>query len=232
MDPGNSSHLLVAFGGDGVFESADFAATWHAVPLRLTRGSERGPTVPTRREASLSQIADAAWDVSGGDRRIFLATDAGVFVEGYGWVDDGLTSFLTTSIAYSRTQQKLLVGTEANGVFALDVPRVGDVAAPGGAGEPEAALSPSAVFVAPNPFVASTSIRFSVPGPNALVRLEVFEAGGRRVQGIHDGPLPAGEHSLTWDGRDAQGRRVAAGVYFFRLDVGGKLTTKHATRLR
>ena len=30
----------------------------------------------------------------------------------------------------------------------------------------------------------------------------------------------AGEHSLSWDGRDDYGREVASGVYIYRLDVG------------
>ncbi|MFN8179656.1 MAG: FlgD immunoglobulin-like domain containing protein [bacterium] len=228
MDPGNSSHLLVAFRGDGVYESTDFATTWRGVPLGLLRNAQPMPAAPRRREAALCQIADAAWDVSGSDHRVFLATDRGVFVEGYGWVDDGLTSLRTTSIAYSRTQQKLLVGTETEGAFALDVPRLGDAPALDAAdGHSVATLS-----LAPNPFVASTSIRFSVPRADIAVRLSVFDATGRRVRSIHDGALPPGERSLSWDGRDSAGRRVAAGVYFLRLDVGGTLTTKRAILLR
>jgi flagellar hook assembly protein FlgD len=32
--------------------------------------------------------------------------------------------------------------------------------------------------------------------------------------------LPAGEHAVTWDGRDSAGRRAPAGAYFARLVTG------------
>jgi flagellar hook assembly protein FlgD len=35
-----------------------------------------------------------------------------------------------------------------------------------------------------------------------------------------DASLPAGVHTYTWDGRDDQGREVASGVYFCRLQAG------------
>jgi len=52
------------------------------------------------------------------------------------------------------------------------------------------------------------------------VRLEVFDAMGRRVRMLADGPYPAGFHAQVWDQRDAQGRAVAAGVYLYRIQAG------------
>lgn len=63
--------------------------------------------------------------------------------------------------------------------------------------------------VSPNPFRASTVIR----GGRGL-RVEVCDRAGRAVRAL------TGEGAVTWDGRDARGRRVEAGVYFVR-PVGG-----------
>jgi flagellar hook assembly protein FlgD len=84
------------------------------------------------------------------------------------------------------------------------------------------------VAVHPNPFGARTAVSFSMAQPGAAL-LELFDVAGRRVRSIWARALDSGEHTLLWDGRDADGRRAPAGVYFFRLqapdiDRRGKLT--------
>lgn len=69
----------------------------------------------------------------------------------------------------------------------------------------------------PNPFNPSTSIPFtlSVPG---RVRIEIYNVSGQRVTLLDAGDVAAGLHSVMWNGRDARGRAVASGVYFYRLE--------------
>lgn len=73
----------------------------------------------------------------------------------------------------------------------------------------------------PNPFNPATKIEFSLlQADNA--RLEVFDAAGRLVRTLISGgsaPLAAGDHAVTWNGRDDAGLPVASGVYFYRLTV-------------
>ena len=57
-------------------------------------------------------------------------------------------------------------------------------------------------------------------------------ADGRLVDTIHRGPLPAGESSFTWQGRDRNGRAVASGSYFLRLTGPGVHATARAVLLR
>jgi hypothetical protein len=69
----------------------------------------------------------------------------------------------------------------------------------------------------PNPFsVGATRIGFALPR-DARTTLRVFDVQGRVVRTLVDGPLSAGRHDVTWDGRNEEGRQVATGVYFYRL---------------
>jgi hypothetical protein len=83
----------------------------------------------------------------------------------------------------------------------------------------------------PNPFVRSTSVAFALDR-DQNVRLDVFDVAGRRVRTLDAGALSAGEHSVTWDGADASGRRVPAGSYFYRLQVGERVETSRVVLLR
>ncbi len=55
---------------------------------------------------------------------------------------------------------------------------------------------------------------------------------GQRVAVLHDGPHKAGFHRLHWDGRDDQGRRLASGVYVYRLVTADGAHTRKLTLLR
>jgi hypothetical protein len=83
----------------------------------------------------------------------------------------------------------------------------------------------------PNPFNPSTTITFGLPAASD-VTLTVFDVQGRRVATLIDGPLAAGFRSFTWHGLDNNGRRVGSGVYFCRLEAGGKVFTKKMVMLK
>jgi len=95
----------------------------------------------------------------------------------------------------------------------------GVVVVTGTVGVPE---TPAAVVLgfarepAPNPSHAGVSFDFATARPGA-VRADVFDAAGRRVATVLDRTFAAGIHSAAWNGRDASGARVAAGVYYLRL---------------
>ena len=71
---------------------------------------------------------------------------------------------------------------------------------------------------APNPFNASTRIRFEIPH-SSTVSLRVFDTLGREVRRLVDAELPAGSHGCNWDGRDARGEDLGTGLYFLWLRV-------------
>ena len=69
-----------------------------------------------------------------------------------------------------------------------------------------------------SPAVGEAAIAFTLPG-NDRVRLAVYDLSGRWVQTLVDARLPGGAHTVTWNGRNARGARVPAGVYLCRLDA-------------
>ena len=77
---------------------------------------------------------------------------------------------------------------------------------------------------APNPARGAALLRYTLPSA-APVRLALFDVAGRRVRVIEEGGRDAGEHAAPFDGSDADGRAVAAGLYFVRLEAGGRSAT-------
>ncbi len=85
---------------------------------------------------------------------------------------------------------------------------------------------------APNPFNASTTIRYDVGQPG-LVKISVFDVAGRHVRTlVSRRHLSAGTHSVTWDGTDDAGGAAASGVYIVRLVTGASVVHARATLVR
>lgn len=72
----------------------------------------------------------------------------------------------------------------------------------------------------PNPSAGSVSIAFTLPR-GGRTKLAVYDVRGRLVRVLIDKELPTGVHSAGWNGM-ANGRRVAAGLYFYELIVDGR----------
>jgi len=83
----------------------------------------------------------------------------------------------------------------------------------------------------PNPFNPATRLQYDIPR-SAWVSLHLHDATGRRVRTLVPVQvLPAGRHEVLWDGRDDQGRAVASGVYFARLESGARVLAKRRLTL-
>ena len=77
----------------------------------------------------------------------------------------------------------------------------------------------------PNPFNPSTVIPYQLPTATH-VRLDVFNVLGQHVATLVDEERQAGFHAAKWVATDAAGQAMAAGVYFYRLTVGGGQQTQ------
>jgi Zn-dependent metalloprotease len=83
----------------------------------------------------------------------------------------------------------------------------------------------------PNPFNPKTEIRFSLEqAGNAS--LKVYDASGRLVKSLIEGPLTAGEQIVSWNGMDESGSSVASGMYFYRLQTEDRVISKRMLLLK
>lgn len=83
----------------------------------------------------------------------------------------------------------------------------------------------------PNPFNSSTTISFSLD-QSETVHLAVYNILGQTVATLVDGPMEAGEHSISWDGRTSSGDVVPTGIYFYRLIAGNVTASRKALLLK
>ena len=91
-------------------------------------------------------------------------------------------------------------------------------------------LAPSLGAPHPNPTAGAVTlpVRLSTPGP---ARLDVVDTLGRTVRSLAL-DLPGGTSTASWDGLDASGRPVAAGLYLVRLTTEAGTAAVRVTRLR
>jgi len=71
----------------------------------------------------------------------------------------------------------------------------------------------------PNPTRDGLTIPFALP-TRSKVELGIYDLAGRFVTRVIRGERDAGYHNVTWNLTDQRGRRVANGVYFYKIQVG------------
>ena len=84
---------------------------------------------------------------------------------------------------------------------------------------------------APNPFVGTTVIKFSVPR-RMNVKISVYDISGRLVRTVLDGDLDAGEYSRAWDGKDNFSKDASPGIYFLRMSTPERALQKKMVLLQ
>ncbi len=148
----------------------------------------------------------------------FAALDTVVFIPAWIPPDDGNVT-LTATITLAGDENP------ANDSVTVTLYRPDLTAVP--SGSDVFASTPAATR---NPFVLNTGIRFQL-AKDESVRLEIFDLSGRRVAARENAFGPGGQ-VLAWDGRDARGRDVPAGLYLYRLLAAGEVHAGKLVRLR
>lgn len=77
----------------------------------------------------------------------------------------------------------------------------------------------------PNPFNPETTIRFSIRDASP-VTLEVYNVKGQRIRTLVNETKVSGNHEVTWNGKDDNGRNVSSGIYYYKMTAGNYNTTK------
>jgi hypothetical protein len=60
----------------------------------------------------------------------------------------------------------------------------------------------------------------------------VYDVLSREVKELVEERQVAGVYEVGWDGKDREGRSVAGGMYFYRLDAGSYVMMKKMTLLK
>lgn len=105
-----------------------------------------------------------------------------------------------------------------------------DMIQTGGGGEENSELGES-IRISPNPFNPCTTVFFSTD-QRQQVQVAVYNIRGAMVDKLTDQIFEAGEHSVVWQGRDASGRSVPTGEYFFRVELGGLVETRKVVLIK
>jgi hypothetical protein len=74
----------------------------------------------------------------------------------------------------------------------------------------------------PNPVVTTTTISYNLPSAGN-VNLKIFNMRGKWQKNLDYGAKTAGPHSVTWDGKRADGFLLPDGPYVYQLNANGVL---------
>ncbi len=220
-DPASAATVYVTLSGFGsdehlahVYKSTNGGASWTSISSNLP-------------DAPANDLVVEPTDAN----TMYLATDVGVYATrngGAGWYPLG-TGMPIQTIAdltlYSNAGvRRLVAATHGRSQWTLDLTTL-PVAVPETG--PLATLelgNPS-----PNPSRAAVRLGLDLPAAGAI-DAGVFDLAGRRIATLATGTWFAGRHDLRWDGHDAAGHTVPAGVYFVR--VTSPLGTRSRTIVR
>ena len=131
--------------------------------------------------------------------------------------------------------QGLPEGAEIDGFAIHYDPEGGDVVLtpPMGTGVGTDPRAPVAAFYSrPNPSRGRCHVVYEL-NTSARVSLDVFDVGGRRVRTLlFDTLRGPGERREIWDGRTDAGASVPSGIYWLRLETGGRSFTAQQVEIR
>ena len=78
----------------------------------------------------------------------------------------------------------------------------------------------------PNPFAQQTRIEIEVKDSSLPLKVAIYNQKGQLVRSLHEGISRSSNLSLSWDGKDFQGRPVANGIYLYKMESGKFRQTK------
>ncbi len=111
---------------------------------------------------------------------------------------------------YWRVDEKNAAGTATGAVWSFTTGIASGIAAP------LAGITVGDAY--PNPFSDRTSLSLDVPD-NVALTVSVSDLYGHEVFTTKNGPAIKGNYTFVWSGENAQGQKVASGVYFIRVSA-------------
>lgn len=204
----------------------------------LTAVFDSGESVPTDCEAAyvvLPAPLSLTHTLQGDDVHLFwIAPDTGITITGYHIYRDD--EFLASSTTMTYLDTTAEPGSHSYYVTALYDPYESQPSNTisvlvTDATSPELPSVTALLGNHPNPFNPQTSISFALDADKP-VQLDVYNIRGQRVVRLLDDVLDAGVHHISWAGEDSDGKAVASGLYFYRLQAGSYRKTRKMMLLK
>jgi hypothetical protein len=204
IDPNDNNRIYVGT-NQGVYYSTDSGTNW---------------TVPSLNKNVSCIVCEAATAL-----KLYMGTTDGVYQSFDGAVtwtqmNDGLINKDVQCMDLDAVNGVLYVGTDGGGVFRNPVGT--------GVNDDEDAIVPREITLQqnyPNPFNMETEIVYKIPG-DGMVRLAIYNLQGQLIRTLVDAHQASGRKTVTWDGRDENGREVSSGVYVCRVKMDGLMDMK------
>jgi hypothetical protein len=204
INPANDNEVYLTYSGFGtshVYKTQNAGATWTNITANL-------PNIPVQCIALRSG-------------EIYIGTDLGVYrstTGGASWTEFMRGMPTGMIISMSVTSGNILrVATFGSGVFERNL--TPSVASTGSS----AVQVPTAFALKqnyPNPFNPSTTITYQLPAASD-VKLEVFDALGRKVATLVNERQSAGEKTVNFNAAN-----LSSGTYLYRLQAGSSVESK------
>lgn len=209
IDKDNENEVYAAFAGFGtnhIYYSNDGGQSWASIDCD---GSNCLPDAP---------VNDLVihYGTENNTRDLYIATDVGIFAKNgesiWHELSEGLPNCIVMDL--NITGNKLKAATYGRGIYEWDL-----------SGTSLAGKNPNytgkiVTYNYPNPFNPSTEIRFEI-NTKSDVKLEIFDIAGRLITQLANGIMEPSVYKYTWDGT-----KYSSGVYFYRLNVNGKIFTQ------
>lgn len=211
---------LAAF---GEFAIGEVSSTDVLAPLVEVTAPDGGEVLLTGTNANLAWTASDNVGVTSVDVLLSRSGAAGPFESlAEGLPNTGSWSWAVTA-PYTSTALLRVVARDAAGNAAADTSDAvfAILATTGVDRGPANAFAFAPAY--PNPMRSAGTFAFALPR-ESHVRLSVLDVQGREVLVLADETRPAGWHSLAW--RNGERATLGAGLYFARLQAGGRTFTQ------
>lgn len=141
------------------------------------------------------------------------------------WLDDRMGIEVTFYEGKAVSGAAWIVGAENNIILNPTIVGVSDE----NPGQPQ-------LFVLsqnyPNPFNPSTIIEYQLP-TRGNIQINIYNSIGQLVKTLVDGKTEeAGNHTITWDGRNDAGSPVSSGTYFYQIRIDDQVQAKKMILLK
>ncbi len=204
------------------------------VPVQLThfRASQAGLDRIRVKWVSQSETGLAGYRVYRSDQQnLSLAQNIGSLIPATNTSQTQSYVYLDNQVSQSGEFYYWLESVELDGSNLFHGPAICAFDPGGNAGEPQIPVFTGLDRVFPNPFNPSCSISYQL-AEESPVRLDVYNAGGCLVRSFVQGLKFAGEHSVTWDGKDRSGKALPSGVYLILMEAGGTISRSKVLLLK